>query len=176
MQTIAQYSKKIHYGLRKGVETVVIIFAAAMVIDVLLGIFSRQFMRDPFFWTEELGRLTMIYSGCLAIALALPRGLHIGITFVLKKVSQRTRIVFDVFSRLCIAAFLILITIKGIEVCGILSMQVSPTMGYNMVWLFIVTPITCVLQLIFLILMTIEDVADGFVDKHLAMRAHDAEF
>jgi TRAP-type C4-dicarboxylate transport system permease small subunit len=147
-----------------------------MVIVVLLGIFSRTFTDRPFFWTEELARYTMIYAACLSIGLALKRGLHIGITFVLKKISWRIRIYFDIITRLCIFTFLITMTVKSIQVCHIVSMQESPTMGFNMAWVFIITPITCILQIIFLATMTIEDIGEGFIDKHLAMRQHNIEF
>ena len=72
-----------------------------------------------------------------------------------------------------IAIFLVVMTIQGIYVCEIVSMRTSPTMGFNMVWVFIITPITAVLQLVFLALMTIEDIADGGMwGKSLVTRPH----
>ena len=176
MEKVVRISRKVSDSLEKLVSWAVIFFTAVMTIVVLLGIFSRTFTDRPFFWTEELARYTMIYAACLAIGLALKRGLHIGITFVLKKVSWRIRIYFDIITRVSIFAFLTIITIKGIQVCYIVSMQVSPTMNFNMAWIFIITPITCILQIIFLVTMTIEDIGEGFVDKHLAMRQHNIEF
>jgi TRAP-type C4-dicarboxylate transport system permease small subunit len=58
----------------------------------------------------------------------------------------------------------------------VVAMQDSPTMGFNMAWLFAITPITCALQLIFLALMTVEDISKGFVDTNITLREHNAEF
>ena len=64
------------------------------------------------------------------------------------------RVFCDVLCRVLMTVFLVVMVVKGIEVCGVVSMQVSPTMGFNMAWLFAITPITCALQLVFLVLMT----------------------
>lgn len=176
MKKIAKWAGAISNGLEKLVGRVVIFFAAVMVLDVLFGIVTRSVFNHPFFWTEELGRYAMIYSGCLAIGLALKRGLHVGITFMLNRIPSKLCTYLDVFVRVSITTFLIVTTYYSIEVCKIVSMQESPTMGFNMVWVFIVTPITCVLQLVFLALMTIQDIAAGFEGKHLAMLKHDADF
>lgn len=176
MQEVARYAKQVDRILQKLVGYGVIFFGAVMVLVTLLGIFARLITSSPPFWTEELGRYTMIYSGCLGIGLALPRGLHIGITFFLVKIRKAGRIFCDILCRVLMTGFLLVMIVKGIEVCGLVSMQESLTMGFNMAWFFIITPITCLLQLIFLILMTIEDAAAGFVDKNISLRTHGAEF
>jgi TRAP-type C4-dicarboxylate transport system permease small subunit len=176
MQALAQYARRLDQWLQNMVGYVVIFFGAVMVLVTLLGIFARIFTHSPPFWTEELGRDTMIYSGCLAIGIALPRGLHVGITFFLKKMPVAARVFCDILCRVLMTIFLLVMIVKGIEVCGIVSMQESPTMGFNMAWLFAITPITCALQLLFLTLMTIEDISKGFVDTNITLRAHDAEF
>lgn len=176
MQELARHAKQFDQMIQKFLSYAVIFFGAVMVVVTLLGVFARIFTQNPPFWTEELGRDTMIYSGCLAIGLALPRGLHIGITYFVKLMPVKGRVFSDVLCRVLVTVFLVVMVFKGIEVCGIVSMQTSPTMGFNMAWLFAITPITCALQLIFLVLMTIGDAADGFIDKNIAMRKHDAEF
>jgi len=176
MQDLARYAKQFDQILQKLIGYAVLFFGTVMVLVTLLGIFARIFTQSPPFWTEELGRDTMIYSGCLAIGLALPRGLHIGITYFVRRMPVQGRVFCDVLCRVLMTVFLVVMVVKGIEVCGVVSMQDSPTMGFNMAWLFAITPITCALQLIFLVLMTIEDAADGFIDKNIAMRTHDAEF
>lgn len=147
-----------------------------MVIVVLAGIISRAGFNAAFHWSEELGRYTMIYAGCLGIGLALKRGLHVGIALMVKKMPRHLALACDIAGRIMIAIFLVVMTIRGIEVCQFVSMRTSPTMGFNMVWVFIVTPLTCILQIIFLVLMTIEDVAGDIWGQSLAMRKHDIEF
>ena len=118
----------------------------------------------------------MIYAGCLGIGLALKRGLHVGIAMMVKKMPRQLAMGCDIAGRIMITVFLVIMTIKGIEVCEYVAMRTSPTMGFNMVWVFIVTPLTCVLQLIFLALMTIEDITGDFWGQSLAMRKHNIDF
>ena len=83
----------------------------------------------------------MIYAGCLGIGLALKRGLHVGIALMVKKMPRHLAVGCDITGRIMIAIFLVVMTIKGVEVCKILSMRTSPTMDFNMAWVFIITPL-----------------------------------
>ncbi len=175
MKKIAQVARLISEKLETGLNWVVIIITAAMVLVVLAGIISRAGFNAAFHWSEELGRYTMIYAGCLGIGLALKRGLHVGIALMVKKLPAGLALFCDIAGRIMVTIFLVVMTIHGIEVCKIVSMQTSPTMGFNMVWVFIVTPLTCILQIIFLGLMTIEDIAGGIWGK-TCVTGHDIEF
>jgi len=154
----------------------VILITGLMLIVVLAGIISRAGFNAAFHWSEELGRYTMIYAGCLGIGLALKRGLHVGIALMVNKMPRNLALVCDVTGRILITMFLVTMTIKGIQICEFMAMRTSPTMGFSMVWVFIITPLTCILQLIFLALMTIEDIAKGFGSQSLVLREHDIDF
>ncbi len=178
MELIAKRARYISDKLEVGLNWSVIFFTAAMLIVVLLGIISRAGFNAAFHWSEELGRYTMIYAGCLGIGLALKRGLHVGIAIMVKRFPPLIAMVCDVTARILIAIFLVVMILQGIYLCEIMAMRTSPTMGFNMVWVFIITPVTCILQLIFLTLMTIEDVAIGGVwsKKSLVQRQHNIDF
>lgn len=177
MENIAKTARRISDKLEVGLNWAVIICTAAMLIVVLAGIISRAGFNAAFHWSEELGRYTMIYAGCLGIGLALKRGLHVGIAIMVKRLPPNIALICDIIGRVLVATFLVVMTIQGIYVCEIVSMQTSPTMGFNMVWVFIITPITAILQLVFLALMTIEDFAQGGMwGKSLVLRKHNINF
>jgi len=176
MEKIARRARFISDKLEMGLNWAVIFFTAAMLIVVLLGIISRAGFNAAFHWSEELGRYTMIYAGCLGIGLALKRGLHVGIAIMVNKLSRNVALFCDIVGRILITIFLVVMTIQGIYLCEVISMRTSPTMGFNMAWVFIITPITSILQLIFLALMTIEDLAGGMWGKSLVIRPHDIDF
>lgn len=178
MEKIGRMARAISDKLETGLNAAVIACTAAMLVVVLAGIISRAGFNAAFHWSEELGRYTMIYAGCLGIGIALKRGLHVGIAVGVKRLPPAMAMICDVAARIMIAVFLVVMTIQGIALCEIMSMRTSPSMGFNMVWVFIITPITSILQLIFLFLMTVEDVAKGGVwsKKSLVMRQHNIDF
>ncbi len=176
MEKIAKSARLVSEKLEACLNWAVIIITAVMVLVVLAGIISRAGFNAAFHWSEELGRYTMIYAGCLGIGLALKRGLHVGIALMVKKLPRDLALFCDIAGRIMVTIFLVVMTIKGIEVCKFVSIQTSPTMGFNMVWVFIITPLTCILQIIFLGLMTIEDFASGIWGKSLVLREHSIEF
>jgi len=176
MEIIAKRARYISDKLEVGLNWAVIFFTAAMLIVVLLGIISRAGFNAAFHWSEELGRYTMIYAGCLGIGLALKRGLHVGIAIMVNRLPRNVALFCDIIGRILITIFLVVMTIQGIYLCEVISMRTSPTMGFNMAWVFIITPITSILQLIFLALMTIEDLAGGMWGKSLVIRPHDIDF
>jgi TRAP-type C4-dicarboxylate transport system permease small subunit len=176
MEKTAKIAHLISEKLEFGLNWAVILSTGLMLLVVLAGIISRSGFNAAFSWSEELGRYTMIYAGCLGIGLALKRGLHVGIALMVKKMPRNLALVCDIAGRILITIFLVTMTIKGIQICEFMAMRTSPTMGFNMVWVFIITPITCILQLIFLGLMTLEDIAKGFVNQSLVLREHDIDF
>ncbi len=178
MKKIATTARLISDKLETGLNWAVIFFTAIMLIVVLAGIISRAGFNSAFHWSEELGRYTMIYAGCLGIGIALKRGLHVGIAMMVTKLPPSIALVCDIIGRVLVTIFLVVMTIQSINLLEIMSMRTSPTMGFNMVWVFIITPLTCILQLIFLALMTIEDVASSgaWTEKSLVLRPHNIDF
>ena len=176
MDKAALIANTLSSKLETFINWAVILITAAMVIIVLAGIISRAGFNAAFHWTEELGRYTMIWAACLGIGVALKRGLHVGIGLFVKKFPRKVGIVCDIAARILITIFLIVMTMNGIIVCQFVSMQTSPIMGFNMVWVFAITPVTCIFQLICLVLMTVEDVAGDFWGQSLVLRKHNISF
>lgn len=176
MGQAVRLAKLLSMTLERVVGWLVILFSSLMVIVVLSGIVSRTVFNHQFFWTEELGRYTMIYCCLLSIGIALNRGLHVGIGFFLQYVPIKVCIAFDLLARVLIFAFLSTMIYYSILLLDIISMQISPTLYINMVWVFIITPITCGLQLIFLLLRTIVDYSTGLEGKHIALHSQGADF
>ena len=69
-------------GMEKAINWVATVIIAVMVLNILLGVFSRFVLHLGIPFTEELGRYLMIWAGYLGCVLALKEGSHISITAV----------------------------------------------------------------------------------------------
>jgi TRAP-type C4-dicarboxylate transport system permease small subunit len=170
LSKVGLWSRAISNQLEKILKRACIAVAAVMVLDVLIGIVARYIFSSPFSWAEELGRYTMIYSAFLGLGVALKRGQHVGLTFVIERLKPNVAIPIDIFGRIAIGIFLFVMTLKGIDVCKLVSFQISPGLGISMVWVLAIVPLSSAVQLVFLILMTLEDLWLGFSGRHLAIR------
>jgi TRAP-type C4-dicarboxylate transport system permease small subunit len=59
-------------------EWIVIVVVAALVLDVLWGVFSRFVLRSPSRWTEEVATILLIWVSLLGAAVAFGRNEHWG--------------------------------------------------------------------------------------------------
>ena len=73
---------RIMTSLEKAIGWAVTALIAVMVVNILLGVFSRFVLHLGIPFTEELGRYLMIWAGYLGCVLALKEGSHISITAV----------------------------------------------------------------------------------------------
>jgi TRAP-type C4-dicarboxylate transport system permease small subunit len=72
-------------------EWIVIIVVAALVLDVLWGVFSRFVLRWPSRWTEEVATILLIWVSLLGAAVAFGRNEHLGIDYLVKKFDPSAR-------------------------------------------------------------------------------------
>jgi len=170
LKKVGLWSKTISDRLEKIIQWACITIAAVMVLDILIGIVARYVFNNSFTWAEEVGRYTMIFSAFLGLGLALKKGQHVGITFVIERLKPNLAIPVDIFGRITIGIFLIVMTVKGIDICRLVSLQTSPGLGINMAWIFLIIPISSIIQLIFLVLMSLEDLYLGFSGRYLSIR------
>jgi len=69
-----------------------IIFITAIILLVLLQVFSRYVLQLPIKGTEELARLVFVWACFCGAALATLRGEHVRVDFLMKKIPCPTRL------------------------------------------------------------------------------------
>ena len=103
-----------------------------MCLVVLLGVFMRYVLNNSLAWTEELARYSMIWLSWLGGGLALRRGAHIAVEFVIDALSPAARAVIVFAGRLAVLFFLGVCLWYGAQLTSRVSMQSTIALGISM--------------------------------------------
>jgi len=152
---------KIGYLIEITSGTFCVFVFAAMIVVALLGVFFRYVMLTPFVWTEELARLLMLCLSFLAINIALRKGEHIAIQFLVQKLPNNISKVFDYFVDLLIGLFLIVLMKQGC-LMATRTLLTTSTLNISMFWPYLIVPIGAFLTLLQLILNVTKKIISEF--------------
>jgi TRAP-type C4-dicarboxylate transport system permease small subunit len=100
---------------------------------VLLGVFTRYVLNDPLAWTEEAARYALIWLSWLGGGLALRRGAHIAVEFLLDAIpSAPTRAAVLFAGRVAAIFFLAICVWYGLVLVQRVSFQSTIALGISM--------------------------------------------
>jgi len=161
-------------------ETLLTVVMTVLVLDVVWQVFTRQMSKlfptfiQPSDWTEELATFSMMWVGMLGASVALNRGSHLGIDFVVSKFSLRTRLMTEIFTFLCIGLFSLFgMFLGGMYLVGrTLELgQMTPALKIPMGYVYLAVPISG----FFLVFYSIELLAERVRSLRSAPRGVKAE-
>ena len=137
--------KTIKKVLDRSLEVLIMVVMAALTVDVLWQVFTRFVLKNPSTWTEELAIFLLIWVALLGAAVALNRGAHLGIDYLVNKLSIRNRIYTEVFVFLCISLFSLCVMIIGgtsLVISTLKLGQISPALGVEIGYVYLAIPIS----------------------------------
>jgi TRAP-type C4-dicarboxylate transport system permease small subunit len=137
--------KTIKKILDRTLETLIIVSMAFLTIDVCWQVFTRLVLKKPGIWTEELATFLIIWVALLGSAVALSRGAHLGIDYLVGKFPVRIRLCTEIFVFLCIVLFsLCVMVIGGMSlVLRTLELgQISPGLLIKVGYVYLALPIS----------------------------------
>ena len=137
--------------LFKVVEIIAIILTGAMLVDVSLQILFRYVVGRSLFWTEEVGRYTLIWIIFLGANIALRRKKHIGIDFVVSHLNPQLQKLSMWLVKLLILLFAIVLIFYGIELYSVTMMQTSAALHIPMGYVYMAIPVCGVLMILDLV-------------------------
>jgi TRAP-type C4-dicarboxylate transport system permease small subunit len=151
-------------------EVLVMVAMATLVIDVLLGVGTRQLGALRFWmdenwgfsagflpegqigWTEELARFLMVWAALLGAAIAFERGAHLGVDYLVGKFHPDTRRLARTGVHVLVVIFALLVMIKGgvaVVEKTMASGQTTPALGIRKWVVYAVLPLSGVFIIIF---------------------------
>ncbi|MCJ7729514.1 MAG: TRAP transporter small permease [Sedimentisphaerales bacterium] len=145
--------------LDKTLELLVTVSMGGLVVDVVWQVFTRYVLKNPSSWTEELATFLMIWVGLLGGSVALNRGAHLGIDYLVTKLSPRKALYVTLFVFAVIAVFSLLVMVVGgtqLVHRTLVTKQVSPALGLKMGYVYLAIPISGFFLVVYSIELFIE--------------------
>src|ERR1700687_538147 len=95
------------------------LFSTLLVLTTL-AVFSRYALNYSLVWAEELGRYLFVWIVCIGAAIAVRRGAHVSVDFLVATLPRRVQAVLAFITELGICLFLLVIIVYGAELtlCG----------------------------------------------------------
>lgn len=123
---------KANRAIEGAIGWVVMAIVSVMVVNILMGVFSRFVFHLGIPFTEELGRYLMIWAGYLGCVLALSEGSHIAIEGVVGLFPPAVKRIINFVSRSIVTAFLAVVVVTSFTHLQTLSIQKSSALEIPM--------------------------------------------
>ena len=152
---------KIGYLIEMSTGSFCAIFFAGMAFVTIVAVFYRYVLNDPIQWSNEVARFLMLWTGFLAMNIAMRRNEHIRIDLVAKMLPPGISKVLDYLIDGLIGYFLVLLIIKGYYMT-VSTMLTASAIPISMTWIYIAVPLGALLTLIQLLLNLINRILSLF--------------
>ena len=130
----------------------------AMTLVVLVGVFFRYVLNDPFMWTEEAARYLQVWMGFVAVSIALRRDKHIKVD-VLSSMAPAWIIVAAGFLVDGVIGLFMIILLKQGYLMTLNNLAQASTMPFSMVWILAAVPAAAGLSLLQLTVNILKKIA-----------------
>jgi len=129
----------------KAVSFFLVLVLGIMTTVLFLSVVGRYFFSTSIPWSDPLSRYGQTWIMLLGSALALRKGLHIGVDNFINKLPEKRRQFVLKLNVLVILAFSLTMTTQGFRLITIAGSQIIPEMGVPMRYIYYMIPTAGVL-------------------------------
>ena len=129
-------------------EIGLIIFLSALALVVFTQVVFRYILQLPLFWTEETARYCLVWASLLGGGVALYRGQHIAVTFVVDRLPENLQRLAARLVQISVTAIVVVILVGGIELVMITQRQLSPALRIPMSYPYLALPAGSLIMLV----------------------------
>ncbi len=148
--------------LNQALGFVCAVLLAFMSCLTVYQVVARYLLRNPSTMSEDILSYSFVWLALLATALVFGERGHMRMSFLSDKAGKDLGLCLAVFSELLIMATAIVVFLSGGKgFMGVGAMQVSPTLGITMNWVYAILPLSGVLIVVYSILNIIELLQGG---------------
>lgn len=137
--------------IEKMLSIIIIILLAIMATSTFYQIVLRFVFKGGNVWSEELTRYCFVWVVMLGSVVAIRKARHMRIDFFINLMGPKLRKVADVFAYVIMTIFLIVLTMKGMDIASQTTNQLSSGLKIPMSFMYSSIPISSVLMLAFIV-------------------------
>lgn len=142
------WSSRLSDSINGIVEKFVGVLGILMAIVMGSQVIARYVFNHSLFWSEEVGRIVLVWLTFLGSTIAYKRKLHVGIDFLVRKLSPRGRRVCFVITIGVSFIFFATLVILGIKFLSVASMYKTAALGIPGTFTYSIIPISGVIFII----------------------------
>ena len=128
--------EKSYHLLDEGIKYAIVVVFLVMVITGSAQVFNRYILNQSLSWGEELQKFSHIWLIFLTIPVAYRNKSHLGMNLLYRKLSDRSRFVFDLIIHLLWFSFGLTLILISTDLVHIGVIQKSPGLGIKMSWVY----------------------------------------
>lgn len=152
-------------------QAAVVAMMAGMAALVFVNVVTRYGFGRSLNWSEEIARYLMVWVTYLGAGLAMREGQHVAIEYLQGLLPRRWVPVARALLWAIIVAFLIVLTVAGVQFSRFAWNQRSPVMGWRMGAVYLAIPIGSLLFALHLTMMVRAFVTKDVTADELAAEA-----
>ena len=144
---LSSYSKFMDV-LEKILRWIIGIAMVVMVAVIFYQVVLRYIFQNSNIWSEELARYLMCFVVLFGAAIAIRKGSHLQVDFLINMLPERARCIAMVICTLAGDGFLVFFLIHGISLCQGTTNSISSGTGIPMSYVYACLPIGAALMLL----------------------------
>jgi TRAP-type C4-dicarboxylate transport system permease small subunit len=122
-------------------EIALAVIGSGMVIVIAVQVFSRYALNHSLFWSEEVGRICLVWITFLGGSVAYKNHGHIGVDFFVKRLPIHMQRLCAVMVLLLSLAFFGVLMIFGFKFALFVSSQRTTALGLPLAFPYVVIPL-----------------------------------
>jgi TRAP-type C4-dicarboxylate transport system permease small subunit len=112
-----------------------------MALTIALQVFFRYALNQSLFWSEELGRMLLVWLTFLGASVAYKRGAHLGVDVVAARLTGRAARIMRVAMLGVSLFFFLVMSVWGVKFFLFIQAQQTTTLGFSKQVPFVMVPV-----------------------------------
>lgn len=143
-------------GINRGIEITVGVLAMAMAMVTGLQVFFRYALNHSLFWSEEVGRILLVWITFLGATAAYRRRAHVGIDVAVRRLAPAARLALERVLLGLSSVFFLVLMAYGVRFIRFIAHQKTAALGLPMGLPYAVIPLSGVVFLIHALSLALE--------------------
>lgn len=123
-------------------EGLLVAIGVTMALVTGLQVFSRYVLNHSLFWSEEVGRICLVWISFLGASAAYKRRAHIGMDFLVVRLPQSVRRKLEMLVVLLSLTFFMVLLIYGTVFAAFITGQRTAALGLPLTLAYLVIPVS----------------------------------